>query len=93
LGGLRRVEREDEVGENTLLFSFSTDPRGMYYLPPSGEVGDQAEDDGSEVRKEGKKKRESVKGIVERSLRETRMKQGVGIGGLHQYVKTQTSAA
>lgn len=83
LGGLRRVEREDEVGENTLLFSLSTDPRGIYYLPPRSGVSDQAKDGVLEGRTGGKK-RESVKGIVERSLRETRMKQGVGVGGLHQ---------
>jgi hypothetical protein len=93
LGGLRRVEREDEVGENTLLFSLSTDPRGMYSFPPRGGVGDQVENGESDVGKGGRKKKESVKGIVERSLRETRMKQGVGVGGLHQYVEARTATA
>lgn len=73
LSTLRRVNKGTAFEDNTLQFTLSSDPDGLYYLPP--------EDGGASFTEE---RRETVKGIVERSMRETRMKKGVGVGALHQ---------
>jgi hypothetical protein len=70
---LRRVEKDTRLVDNAILFSFSSDTKGLYYWP--GEDAPPAAE---------KKAKHSVKGIVERSMRETRMKRGVGVGALHQ---------
>jgi hypothetical protein len=54
---------------NSVEFTFTTSPRTVFYLPPEGAEPAPREDE---------------KGVVERSLRETRMKKGANFGGLHQ---------
>ena len=85
LARFRRTKKDGKrpdntkLPDNTLQLTVSSDPEPLFYLPhgdsPNREHG------GRNV-----KARETVHGVVERSLRETRMKQGVGVGGLHQYV-------
>lgn len=75
LNKLRRVEKDTVLGDNTILFSFAPDAKALYYV---------SADDAPPP----EKKKHTVKGIVERSMRETRMKRGVGVGALHQSVKS-----
>lgn len=79
LSHLRRVDRDTSLPENTVLVTLSTDPRSIFYLPVSG-ITHSAEEKGQKGR--GR----AVSGVMERSKRETRMRKGVGLGGLHQYV-------
>ena len=80
LARLRRVQNDGKLPNNTLQFTLSSAPQALFCLP---HLNPEASG-----HQEGKpsKSRDSVRGVVERSLRETRMKQGVGVGGLHQYV-------
>lgn len=73
LSDLRRVERNVQLPDNAVLVNLSTDPRSTFYLP----VGDAAREEGRHA---------MTTGVMERSKRETRMKKGAGLGGLHQYV-------
>jgi hypothetical protein len=62
--------------DNSLEFTFDFDAKGVYCIPDESEVNGSG--DG---RIEGPG---HVVGIVERSMRETRMKKGIGVGALHQ---------
>jgi hypothetical protein len=85
LGMLRRVEKDDNLPENTVEFTLGTDPRSLYFLPKLGlEIEKCVTENESLGRKSRGKATESVRGVVERSLRETRMKEGSGVGALHQ---------
>ncbi|KAK8869985.1 hypothetical protein IAR55_000555 [Kwoniella newhampshirensis] len=75
VGGVVKLDslrRGHQSRPNGLEFTLSTDPKSTFYLP------DNDEQLGSTQRVEG--------GVLERSMRETRMKKGVGVGGLHQLV-------
>jgi len=74
LGDLRRVSTKSILPPNTIQFSISSDPESLFYLPTGNGHHDH---DNVEIR-------QSVLGVVERSIRETRMKKGVGVGALHQ---------
>ena len=69
---LRLVEKDTVLLDNTILFNFDSDPRGLYFVPPKGMPPNET--------------KHTVKGVVERSMRETRMRRGVGVGALHQWV-------
>ncbi|ORY25738.1 hypothetical protein BCR39DRAFT_590016 [Naematelia encephala] len=87
LKDLRKVDPKQPSSENVVELTFSSDPKQVYYVPPSkGEV----KFEGAESA-QGQKT--TVKGIVERSLRETRMKKGVSVAGLHQLVNMQAVIA
>ncbi|WVQ78077.1 hypothetical protein IAT38_000158 [Cryptococcus sp. DSM 104549] len=73
LDQLRRKKHEGGGGVNGLEFTLSFDPKGVYCL--TSETG------GGEAGNEGEESE-----VVERSMKETRMKKGVGVGGLHQLV-------
>lgn len=75
---LRRWHDGKSIPPNTIQFTLSTDPDAIFYMPAHSS---SSEDPPSP------KKRQTVKGVVERSMRETRMRKGVGVGALHQYVK------
>ncbi|GMK55449.1 hypothetical protein CspeluHIS016_0205050 [Cutaneotrichosporon spelunceum] len=63
---------------NSVEFTFTSAPHKTFYLPPEGETAPQRDDE---------------KGVVERSMRETRMKKGANFGGLHQLVNIQSVIA
>jgi hypothetical protein len=65
------IPRGQDVPPNTLQWTLSTHPKSVFYLPPAG----SSEPD-----------RDAMKRIVERSLRETRMKKGATFGALHSWV-------
>jgi hypothetical protein len=72
LNRVKRLDAGEQLQENTVLLTFSSDPKALYRVchtetSPQGPLGP------------------TERGVVERSMRETRMKRGVGIGGLHQY--------
>jgi hypothetical protein len=73
LNQFRRLEKDTKLGDNAILITLSTDPRSTYYLDPSSRPDES-----------GRKR--SNTDAVERSRRETRMKKGIGLGGLHQCV-------
>lgn len=90
LGTLRRVEDDADLSDNSVEFSLEGE-KGLWYLPPArdgfagGEAGDAAAtEDAAATSSSAKRHRQSVSGVVEKSLRETRMKKGTGIGALHQ---------
>jgi hypothetical protein len=70
-GRLSGKGKDKERETNGLEFTFDFDLKGVYYLPSCDE---------NSVGGEGV---EEV-GVVERSMRETRMKKGIGVGALHQ---------
>jgi len=74
LTDLRKLESGVKLGDNAILITLGMDPESTYYLDtnPANSAGNV---DASKARD-----------AVERSRRETRMKKGVGLGGLHQYV-------
>ncbi|WVF72410.1 hypothetical protein IAT40_007225 [Kwoniella sp. CBS 6097] len=74
---LSQLRRGPARGENGVEFTFSHNTKEVYHIPQSGEKRD--EDD--------------RRNIVERSLRETRMKRGAGFGSLHQLVNLQAVVA
>lgn len=57
---------------NTIQWTFATHPKFVFYLPPPG----------SDV-KPGPP-HDVEKSVLERSIRETRMKKGANVGGIHQ---------
>lgn len=69
LSRLAPVPADTPLPPNTIEWTLSTHPRLRFCLPPPG----------TEV-----PKRDLMKGVVERSLRETRMKKGANAGALHQ---------
>lgn len=75
---LRKVGKQADVPDNTLEFTLATDPKAVFYLDP--DLDDVEE--GGEVSGRGNE----IKGVMEKSMRETRMKRGAGVGALHQYV-------
>ena len=77
LGHLRPLESGVKLGDNSVLITLATDPRSTYYLDPTY-IGQGGASDA----------RSGARDAVERSRRETRMKKGVGLGGLHQYVES-----
>jgi hypothetical protein len=74
LTDLRKLENGVKLGDNALLITLGMDPGSTYYLDTSSAIPAGISN--------GPKARDAV----ERSRRETRMKKGVGLGGLHQYV-------
>lgn len=83
LGQLRKLEKDTKLPGNTIQFMLSSDSKDIYYLPPpQTEQNDHSPVEDEAV--QGRTPRQNVRGVVERSIRETRMKKGVGIGGLHQ---------
>lgn len=74
LSDLVPVSPNTELPPNSVEFTFTTWPLTAFYLAPIGEAPATM--------------REDEKGVVERSLRETRMKKGANVGGLHQCVLT-----
>lgn len=76
LGHLRRLEPGMKLGDNSVLITLATDPRSTYYLDPTYTGQGGASD-----------AKTGARDAVERSRRETRMKKGIGLGGLHQYVE------
>ncbi|KAK4689968.1 hypothetical protein P7C73_g164, partial [Tremellales sp. Uapishka_1] len=76
LRDLRRITPGEKMLPNTIQFTLSSDPRVLFYLPKVMSNGDG-------------EKTNVDRGVVERSLRETRMKRGPGVGGLHQLVNMQ----
>jgi hypothetical protein len=81
LSSLRPVRNGGE-GENELEFSLKGDAGGWYSIRLD-EAGERVGGDPKSGDK-GRKRGASVRGVMERSVRETRMKKGVGVGGLHQ---------
>lgn len=63
------VPADTPLPPNTIELTLSTHPRMKFCLPPPGTEPP---------------KRDLMKGVVERSLRETRMKKGANAGALHQ---------
>jgi len=76
LTDLRKLESGVKLGDNAILITLGMDPDSTYYLDtdPANSAG---RFDASKAK---------ARDAVERSRRETRMKKGVGLGGLHQYV-------
>jgi hypothetical protein len=72
LRDLRRATSEHALHDNALLVSLAGDAKGIYYFPL----------DGSHPASSPSKP--AWHGVVERSVRETRMKRGAGVGSLHQ---------
>ncbi|WWD15739.1 hypothetical protein CI109_100161 [Kwoniella shandongensis] len=76
IGGVVRLDKLRkgyQTRPNGLEFTLSTHPKSIFYLP-----GEDEQRDEGRMLVEG--------GVMERSMRETRMKKGVGVGGLHQLV-------
>lgn len=71
LHALMRLDKSVDLQDNAVLLTLSTDPRSTFYIPLDGA---------------SHSKSAAASGVVERSKRETRMKKGVGLGGLHQYI-------
>ena len=76
---LRRLENGTKLGDNAILLTLGTDPDKTYYLDPNPDHGSANTNGVSRTND-----------AVERSRRETRMKKGVGLGGLHQYVESSS---
>jgi hypothetical protein len=76
LGHLRRSEPGTKLGDNSVLVTLAIDPRSTYYLDPNHSGGQTFSD-----------QRSVARDAVEKSRRETRMKKGVGLGGIHQYAQ------
>ncbi|OCF40155.1 hypothetical protein I317_06044 [Kwoniella heveanensis CBS 569] len=74
---LSRLRRGPAKGQNGVEFTFLHDSKEVYHIAQHGEEGEEG------VRRN----------IVERSMRETRMKRGAGFGGLHQLVNLQAVVA
>jgi hypothetical protein len=74
LTDLRKLENGMKLGDNAILITLEMDPGSTYYLDTSSAIPAGISN--------GPKARDAV----ERSRRETRMKKGVGLSGLHQYV-------
>lgn len=79
LSRLSPVGKDGKLPNNAIGFTLSTDPTEVFYVPQAATR--------TESEEKPKKSGETVRGIVERSLRETRMKQGIGVGGLHQHAQ------
>lgn len=74
---LRKLKSGVKLGDNALLITLGADPSSTYYLDP---------DYRTDIKREGAGDRSRARDAVERSRRETKMKKGVGLGGLHQCV-------
>lgn len=74
LTDLRKLENGVKLGDNAILITLGMDPGSTYYLDTNSADSAGAVD------------RSKARDAMERSRRETRMKKGVGLGGLHQYV-------
>jgi len=72
LTDLRKLEGGVKLGDNAILITLGMDPDSTYYLETNISHSTGIVD--------GSKARDAV----ERSRRETRMKKGIGLGGLHQ---------
>ena len=66
---LRRISKDVDLPDNTIEFTLSTDSKHTYYFPMD------------EAPLEPVSRKDDV---VERSMRETRMKSGPGVGAVHQ---------
>lgn len=84
LEDLRKVDKGDRLADNVLEFTLVDDPRAVYYLPSveAEEASDVEQSRGAEEAVHDK--RLEIRGVMERSMRETRMKRGAGVGALHQ---------
>lgn len=86
---LQRVEDDASLPENSVEFLLEGE-KGMWYLPPtrdgvSSDTHPEVKADGNAIDAPAvKRHRQSVSGVVEKSMRETRMKKGTGVGALHQ---------
>ena len=89
LSRLRRVPADGKLPGNTLEFTLSTDPKAVFYLPHRSPPSQVSHANGRAEPPKRRKGGDTERGVVERSLRETRMKTGIGVGGLHQYVALQ----
>jgi hypothetical protein len=78
------VDKGDRLADNVLEFTLVDDPRAVYYLPSveAEEASDVEQSKGAEEAVHDK--RLEIRGVMERSMRETRMKRGAGVGALHQ---------
>lgn len=85
--------------DNTLIFTFASDPESRFYQQQASvtkETDTASAASETELAEDRKRRvalgRDIVRTAVERSLRETRMKKGPGIGALHQYVSCAEDA-
>jgi hypothetical protein len=84
LGQLRRVDHTaTSLGDNTVLFQLGSDSKALYYLPDDT-LKVESDPPSSPLNGSTPHTRSAVNGVVERSMRETRMKKGTGVGALHQ---------
>lgn len=84
LGQLRRVDHTaTSLGDNTVLFQLGSDSKALYYLPDDT-LKVESDPPSSPLNGSVPHTRSAVNGVVERSMRETRMKKGTGVGALHQ---------
>lgn len=81
---LRRVEGTEGSEANAVQLTFAWDSKGVYYLPADCTEEVPLVNGVGTDGQPGQKQRQTVMGVVERSMRETRMKKGVGVGALHQ---------
>jgi hypothetical protein len=89
LRDLKEVEKGMCIPDNTLEFTLASAPKAVFYLPSREDLDNGVED---EEKESGGAKQvtaarvgaQDLKGVMERSLRETRMKRGAGVGALHQ---------
>jgi len=72
LTDLRKLESGVKLGDNAILITLAMDPDSTYYI------------DTTSSHPTGKVDGSKARDAVERSRRETRMKKGIGLGGLHQ---------
>ncbi|WWD10375.1 hypothetical protein V865_008510 [Kwoniella europaea PYCC6329] len=70
---------------NGIEFALSQDAKEVYHVPTQQEL--------EEEEKNGVASGKKRMGVIERSLRETRMKKGIGVGGLHQLINLQAVIA
>ncbi|EIW69486.1 hypothetical protein TREMEDRAFT_73876 [Tremella mesenterica DSM 1558] len=82
LDDLRIVTDDTVRPPNTLEFTLSIFPKSVFYLPLGGSH-----------HVTGTKNADSMRSMLQRSVRELRRKQSLGVGGLHQLVNLQAVIA
>ncbi|KAL1411180.1 hypothetical protein Q8F55_002131 [Vanrija albida] len=75
------VPAGSKLPPNTIQWTFATHPKLVFYLPPAGSGVTPGPP------------RDAEKSVLERSIRETRMKKGANVGGIHQLVNIQSVIA
>lgn len=80
------MNQHSDLPENTLIFSFSNLGNRLFYFDLANTIESAANDPRSPATGEssGPTLKSSVQTIMERSLRETKMRKSVGLGELHQ---------